>query len=191
MWLPELEALLNRLSADLPVSLVAKKIDPPIGAGLAVPNATPILDAFSLLEKNGYLTLSDSRIVTRQLMMKRPLRILFFVILTEIESKMYRLQEWSNRPLADLNGQTFNDMIRDTVSDDKLFSLQKEYQKRSEFRDDLKAISAFRNLVVHVNKKLEMETDFETAVKRKNQAFRVLKALDQINRTLWEERHAS
>lgn len=183
------EAFFENVSRTLPVSLLAK--DAKLGAAekcLLVEDSLPVFDALDLLQENDCLVLKNGKIVNRNFLLKRPLRIAFFVILTEIESRLYRIQEWSNIPLKELNEKCLNDFIRCVVDKKELFDYQTEYAKRSDFKQDLKAVSSLRNLIVHVNKKLEMETDFETIIKRKKQMLKLLNALDQILAELFKRR---
>jgi len=133
-----------------------------------------------LLESHQCLVLPDGRIVKRHMVLKRPLRILFFVLLTELESRLYRTMEWSHNPIREFNEQHLNDYIRVLVDDPVLFGYQSVYATRSDFKEDLKAVSSLRNLIVHVNKKLELDTDFETVVKRRDQILKLLDGLEQI-----------
>lgn len=177
----EFEELFSNISKQLSVALIAKKRkenDPKEGE--IFPTQTPVFDALDLFLNKEYAFLDDGRIVKKQFLLKRPTRILFFFLLTELESRLYRTQEWSNRQLKDLNENNMNDLIRDLANDKKLFSYQKEYQTRMEFKEDLKAISSIRNLIVHVNKKLELETNYNTIIKRKNQLQKLLNALNEI-----------
>lgn len=175
------ERFLESISRQLPVSLIANEnADGLKGSFVEADGSLPVLEAIDLLEKHDYLRLPDGRIVEKRLLLKRPLRIALFVILTELESRLYRTQEWSNRPLKELNDKNLNDLIKDLVNDKILFAYQTAYKKRSEFKEDLKAVSSMRNQIAHVNKKLEMEVDFETVLKRKRQMLRLLDALDEI-----------
>lgn len=175
------ETFFGNISKQLTVSLLAKpRRENENESCIEIEPELPVFDAIDLLEKYECLSLSDGRIIKRKFLLKRPLRILFFIYLTELESKLYRTQEWSNRALGELNETNMNDLIRDLINDEKLFSYQTEYKSRGAFKEDLKAISSIRNLIAHVNKKLELETDFETIVKRKKQMQRLLRALEQI-----------
>ncbi len=177
----EFDKFFKGVSSSLPVSLLARapyEGDPK--GGDVVDGSLGVFEALDLLKESEFLFLADGRIIKRKFALKRPVRILFFVLLTEVESRLYRIHEWTNIALSELNEKNMNDFVRALVESEELFSYQKEYLKRSDFRDDLKAISSLRNLIVHVNKKLEMETDFETVCKRKEQIFRALKALDEI-----------
>ena len=171
----------SKISKYFTVSLIAKEI--PLEkeeTTLVVEGDLPIFDSIELLEKYSCLVLPDGKIVKRKFLLKRPLRILLFIFLAELESTLYRIQEWSGRELKELNEKNMNDLIRDLLNDKKLFTYQKEYPTRALFKEDLKAVSAVRNLIVHVNKKLELETDFETIAKRKRQMQKLYIALSQI-----------
>ena len=176
----EWQELFGNISRQLPVSLVAK--DPMDGraTGLRVRRTLPIFDAVDLFEKHDSLRLSNGRVVRKEFLLKKHLRIMFFVVLTEIESRLYRTQEWAGMAIKDLNEANLNDLIKNLLDNSDLFSYQKEYKTRANFKDDLKAISSFRNNIVHVNKKLEMEVDLKTIMKRKAQMQRLLTALQQI-----------
>jgi len=178
---PEFSEFLARVSRTMPVSMLAREA--PLEKHekcIKVDEGLPVFDALDLLEHNDCLALENGKTVRKKYMLKRPLRIMFFVLLTELESKLYRTQEWSGMPLEELNDKTFNDFVRFLVDDKKLYAFQKEYSSKKEFREDLKAASSFRNLMAHVNKKLEMETDFDTVLKRKHQILRLLRALAEI-----------
>ena len=186
----EFEAFFQSISRQMPISLYAKRLDSEKpSACLLVHESMPVWDALELLEKQGCLSLPDGRILKGKFLLKKPLRTLFFILLTELEACLYRTQEWSGKPLQELNEKNMNDLIRSLVSDKRLFSYQAEYLKPSKFREGLKAASSLRNLIMHVNKKLELETDFETILKRKDQVLKVLKALNQILEVLEKERN--
>jgi hypothetical protein len=176
----EWRGFFGSISRQLPVSLVAK--DPLEGrpTGYRVRRSLPIFDAVDLFEKHDCLRLSNGRIVKKNFLLKRHLRILFFVFLTEIEARLYRTQEWAGMPIKGLNETNLNNLIQNLLGNNDLFPYQKEYKTRAKFKEDLKAISSFRNNIVHVNKKLEMDVDFGTVIKRKRQMQRLLAALQQI-----------
>jgi hypothetical protein len=174
-------AFFGNLSKQFTVSLIARKETvAEEGSYLAVSPTLPIYDTIDLLEKHERLILPDGRVVKKSFMLKRPLRIIFFIMLTELESRLYRTQEWSNRPLKELNDKNMNDLIRDLVNDPVLFSYQNEYKTKNAFKEDLKAVCAMRNQIVHVNKKLEFEVDFDTIIKRKKQMQKLLDVLVEI-----------
>lgn len=147
---------------------------------MAVEATLPVFDAIDLLKDHESLVLPDGRTVKKRFLMKRPLRIIFFVLLTELESKLYRTQEWSSQPLSELNEANMNKLIVNLLDNATLFSYQDLYKTRADFKEDLKAVSAIRNNIVHVNKKLELEIDFETIVRRKGQLLKLLEAFNQI-----------
>src|SRR3989338_274218 len=178
---PEFKVFLSNMSSVLPVSLVAKPgHSHPKDRCMNVPDSLPVWDALTLFSDSDCLVLPDAIIVKRHMVLKRPLRIIFFVLLTELESRLYRVQEWSHNPVRELNEKHLNDYIRVLVDDPVLFSLQSLYSSRSDFKEDLKAASSLRNLIVHVNKKLELDLDFETAINRRDQILKLLDALDMI-----------
>jgi hypothetical protein len=171
----------NKISSQLTVSWLARpwrEGDPVVS--ISVEQTLPVFDAIDLLEKNESLKLPDGRIVIKRFMLKRSLRIIFFVLITEVESKLYRTQEWAGKPLDVINETNLNNHIMDLMNNETLFAYQSEYKSRADFKEDLKAISSLRNQVVHVNKKLELEMDFETIVKRKRQLQKTISALSQI-----------
>lgn len=178
----EFNDFLERISKQLPVSMLAKPAEVSSTEKLVnVEGSMPAFEAMELLAENDCLMLDCSQVVRKEFFLKkRPLRILFFLILTELESRLYRIQEWNGKPIKELNEKHLNNFIALLVSDKKLFSCQKEYSSKKEFKEDLKAASSFRNLIVHVNKKLEMETNFKTVLKRKHQMLKLLKALNEV-----------
>ena len=177
----EWQVFFNNISNQLTVSWLAR---PPLNEDttgyLEAEPSLPVFDAIDLLEEHEGLILPDGRVVIRKLVLKRPTRILFFVLLTELESKLYRIQEWSNRELNELNEFNLKRLIADLLNDQRLFSYQKIYDTRASFKKDLKAVNAMRNDVVHVNKKLELEVEFDTIVIRKRQLQKLIKALSEI-----------
>ena len=176
------EPFFNNISRQLTVSLIARpQTEKNSGAQQVAVEATlPVFDAIDLLKDHESLVLPDGRTVKKRFLMKRPLRIIFFVLLTELESKLYRTQEWSSQPLSELNEANMNKLIVNLLDNATLFSYQDLYKTRADFKEDLKAVSAIRNNIVHVNKKLELEIDFETIVRRKGQLLKLLEAFNQI-----------
>ncbi|MBS3057394.1 MAG: hypothetical protein J4415_02090 [Candidatus Diapherotrites archaeon] len=175
------EKFFNGISKQMTVDLIARKNDGKnYCTSRAVDGKLPVFDALDLFDKTECLVLNDGRVIERSFMLKRPLRVAFFALLTEIESRLYRISEWCNNPIKELNEKNLNDFIRCLLENGNLFSYQTIYKSKKEFREDLKAISAFRNTVMHVTKRFETETDFETVVKRKKQALKLIEALGQI-----------
>lgn len=178
---PEFDAFFARLALQLPVSLIARVTPEPVYSNpIKCSSLMSVWDAMDLLEEADALLLPDGKVALRKNFLKRPIRILFFILLTEIESKLYRVAEWSNHHVDDLNEKNLNDLIRWLVEQEELLSKQSIYHLRSEFKDDLKSMSSFRNLMVHVNKKLELATDFTTLIKRKKQCLKLLDALSMM-----------
>ena len=101
------------------------------------------------------------------------------MILVELEGRLFRIHEWQGKDITELNEKNLNDLIRELVHSD-LLEFQDEYSSRSKFNEDFKAVSSFRNVIMHVNKKLERAVPLETLVKRKAQVMKLLAALQQI-----------
>jgi hypothetical protein len=97
----------------------------------------------------------------------RKVRIPFFLLLAEFESRLFRIHEWNGKDIAVLNEKYINESIKELLDSD-LIDLQKIYTSRKEFREDMKAISSFRNVIMHVNKKLERDLEPSVILKRKN-----------------------
>ncbi len=104
---------------------------------------------------------------------------IFYALIIEIEYRLYGALK-TRVNVKELQTYNLNDMIRKFLSDDKLFQMQKIYDKRKEIKEDLKAISSFRNIIMHSNRKMDLETEFSTILKRKRQALRLLEALGQM-----------
>jgi hypothetical protein len=170
----------NSISAQLNVGSVALEMPETSLSYIDVDPSLPVFDAVDLLLKNDALRVPGGKFVTKRLMLKKPIRIIFFVLLTEIEGRLYRIQEWANRQVAELNEKNLNHLIVDLVDDETLFGYQTFYKSRADFKEDLKAVSSIRNNIVHVNKKLELDVDLETVIKRKRQMLNLLDALQEI-----------
>ena len=98
-----------------------------------------------------------------------------------MESRLYRIHRRNGTELNELNELNINDMIRMLVDNENLLRLQKTYQSRALLKEDLKAISAFRNIIVHTNRKLLKEIDSKTIIQRKKQITQMLETLQQIS----------
>ncbi len=140
---------------------------------------TPIWDTMDGLYDCDYIDIGEGKCVSCRFFFKKTTRILFYVLLTEFESRLFRINEWRGKDISELNEKNINDLIRELIESD-LIELQKEYASRKDFKEDLKAISSFRNIIMHVNKKLEKTIDINTLITRKKQVIRVLSALQQI-----------
>lgn len=177
VWKPFFDGISSQLNVGS-IALELAGIDEI--SSVYVDPSMPIFDAVELLIDKEALKTSEGRAVTKRMMLKKPLRIIFFILITELEGRLYRVQEWSNRPVSELNEKNLNHLIVDLVDDPTLFSYQDFYKTRADFKEDLKAVSSIRNSIVHVNKKLELDIDIETVIKRKKQMITLLDALQQI-----------
>jgi hypothetical protein len=169
----------KKLSDDLTVEFMAKE-QKPFGSCLKVKNNLPALDALELLEKNDCLMTEDGLVVTKKESMKRAIKTLFYVLITQLEYHLYKTLKPRVQSLKELQAGDLNDLIRLFLAQDELFKMQTVYAKRSEMKKDLKAISSFRNLIMHSNKKMDLEAEFSTILKRKRQALKLLGALEQL-----------
>ncbi len=142
---------------------------------------TPIWDVLgSDLVAHEYIEIGSGRVVSTKRFLRKPIRILFFLLLAEFEGRLFRIEELRGKDISELNEGNLNDFVRNLSESEELLRFQTEYPTRAEFHEDMKALSAFRNIIMHVNKKLEREVKLETLVKRKRQAVKVLSALQQI-----------
>lgn len=179
MYPGDFEKLFNQISDIFTLDLISEERD--LEQNFPKRNKkTPIWDSIMSTNKtSGFIDIGGKRFVSYTNFFKTPVRILFFVMITEFESRLFRISEWSGKSISELNEQNLNTLIRYLIDSD-LVELQTEYETRGELKEDLKAISSFRNVVVHVNKKLEKDVSYEILVKRKSQIIKVLSALQQI-----------
>ncbi len=140
---------------------------------------TPIWDTLDGLCDYDYIDIGKGKVVSCRFFFKKTVRILFYMLLVELEGRLFRIHERNGKPVEELNEKNMNGLIAELVNSE-LAGMQGEYSSRSGFKEDLKAISSFRNVIMHVNKKLERTIDINTLVKRKKQGVRLLGALQQI-----------
>ncbi len=178
MYPGEFENLFRRLANLFTLETIAEN---KIFEGKSVKRSphTPIWDTMDGLYDCSYIDIGEGRCVSCRFFFKKTTRILFYVLLTELESRLFRINEWRGKDISELNEKNINELIRELLESD-LIGLQREYPSRKEFREDLKAISSFRNIIMHVNKRLEKTIDINTLITRKKQVIRALSALQQI-----------
>jgi len=169
----------KKLSDDLTVEFMSKE-QKTFGSCLKVKNNLPALDALELLEKYDCLVTEDGLVMARKDAMKRAIKTLFYVLITQLEYHLYKALKPRMQSLKELQAGDLNDLIRLFLAQDDLFKMQTVYAKKSEMKNDLKAISSFRNLIMHSNKKMDLETEFSTILKRKRQVMKLIDALDQM-----------
>ena len=178
MYPGEFETLFNNVSNLFTLDTVAQKKKLKGEYPKRGPH-TPLWDTMDSTLGYDYIDIGGGRYVSCQNFLKKPVRILFFMLLTEFEGRLFRIHEWQGRDLSELNEKNLNDLISDLVNSE-LIKLQTEYESRGKFNEDLKACSAFRNVIMHVNKKLERSVELKTLIERKKQASRLLLALQEI-----------
>lgn len=140
---------------------------------------TPIWDVLDSALDCEYIDIGEGRYVSCEHFFKKPVRIMFMMLLIELEGRLFRIHQWQGKDLAELNDKNMNELIKELV-DSELIKFQAEYSARADFKEDFKAISAFRNIVMHYNKKLEKTIDINILIKRKKQMNKMLVALQQI-----------
>jgi hypothetical protein len=178
MYPGEFETLFRRLANLFTLETIAENKNFE-GKSIKRNPLTPIWDTMDGLYDCDYIDIGDGRRVSCRFFFKKTVRILFYVLLVEFEGRLFRIHEWRGKDISELNEKNINDLIRELVESD-LVELQKEYPTREEFKEDLKAVSSFRNVIMHVNKKLEKTVDINTLIKRKKQINKLLSALQQI-----------
>ncbi|MEK6928194.1 MAG: hypothetical protein AABX11_07205 [Nanoarchaeota archaeon] len=178
MYPGEFERLFKKVSDLFTLESIAQKLD--LEDNFPKRRAdTLIWDTIDSSCTGSYIDIGDGKYVLCNHLLKRPVRILFFILLSEFESRLFRIHEWKGKDIDYLNEKNINDLIKELVDSD-LIQLQREYKTRQEFKEDLKAVSSFRNVIMHVNKKLEKTVDLELVIKRKAQVLKLLLAFQQI-----------
>ena len=169
----------SKLAEQLIAKFIAKELKPSANC-LRIKEDLPIFDVLELLEKHSCLVIERGLVITRRQMMNKPVKILFYALIVEIEYRLYRALKPRVASVKELQTKELNDMIRLFLANEKLFLLQNIYTKKQDMKKDLKALSSFRNIIMHANKKMDLETEFKTILKRKRQAFKLLEALEQM-----------
>jgi mutator protein MutT len=179
MYPGEFEEMFRKVASCFTLESVAQKKEVEGNFPKRNPN-TPIWDTLDSLQDAQYVDIGNGLVVPRSKFFKIQVRSLFFILLVQFEENLFRIHQWKGKPIEELNESNINDLIRELVDSD-LINLQREYISRSEFKEDLKAISSFRNVIMHVNKKLQRDIEIDVVVKRKRQINRILNALQQIS----------
>jgi hypothetical protein len=178
MYPGEFDNLFRKIANIFTLETMAKelKLD---GSFLKRNPQTPIWDVMDSVLDCEYIDIGDGKYVSCEHFFKKPVRIMFMMLLIELEGRLFRIHQWQGKDLAELNDKNMNELIKELVDSD-LINLQIEYSSRAEFKEDFKAISAFRNVVMHYNKKLEQTIDINVLISRKKQMNKMLVALQQI-----------
>ena len=178
MYPGEFEAMFRKMADLFTLDMIAENIEVS-GRSIKRTPSTPIWETIEGMRGCDYVDIGDGRVVPCHFLLKIATRVLFYTLLVQFEERLFRIHEWRGKDIGELNEKNINDLIRELV-DSNLVGLQREYGSRSEFKEDLKAISAFRNVVMHVNKKLEDKVDVDVVIKRKRQIVKLLSALQEI-----------
>lgn len=179
MYPGEFEELFRRVSQLFTLETVAKnkQID---GKLLKRNPNTPLWDTVESIAKFDGIEIGGAKYVSTEHFFKKPIRILFFIQIHELESRLYRIHRWNGKNMRELDESNFNDLIRDLVDNEEVTKSQSVYNSRASLKEDFKAISSFRNIIFHTNRKLLKSVDKNTLVNRKKQILNLLLALQQI-----------
>ncbi|MEK7650012.1 MAG: hypothetical protein AAB367_03605 [Patescibacteria group bacterium] len=178
MYPGEFESLFRKVANTFTLDSVAE--EKTVSGKFPKRNASsPLWDTIDSGWKSAFIDLGGRRVVSTKHFLKKPVRILFFILLVEMEGRIFRIHEWQGKDIEELNEKNLNHLIKELVDSD-LIKLQSVYKTRSALKEDLKAISAFRNLIVHVNKKLQREINLPVVAQRKQQLINLLRALQEI-----------
>ncbi|MBT4191979.1 MAG: hypothetical protein HOE11_01595 [Candidatus Diapherotrites archaeon] len=186
MFPGEFETLFREMANIFTLETIAKKMDLEGDYPKRNPHS-PIWDTIDTLYDCEYVDVGNGKYVSCQLFFKKTVRILFYTLMIELEGRLFRIHEWNGKSLDELNEANLNVLIKELV-DSELIDKQIEYDSRTEFKKDLKAVSSFRNVIMHVNKKLEQTVDVKTVVQRKKQMLKLLLALQQILDHMYSKR---
>lgn len=173
------DAFFNKLSTSI-VALDVAKEDGSVKGLVRVNGKLPLFEAIDFLEKEEGIAVSDRLSIRRRQLMNHPIKVLFYLLVTQIEYQLYKVLKNSGLSENALHELNFNDLVRQFLSNESLTSRQTIYKSRLKFKDDLKAISSFRNVLMHSNKKMNLANDYKVVLKRKKQALSLLKALNDI-----------
>jgi hypothetical protein len=176
--LEKFKKMFEKISGELTLDLLGKNVKKE-GMGLKKISSDLVWNAIEDFKSFDYIELEDGREISREHFLKKPVRILFFVLLLEFEERLFRIHERRGKLISELNEKNLNDLIRELFESD-LINFQTEYISKSEFKDDLKAVSSFRNIIMHINKKFEKEVDVKLIIERKKQIIKLLSAIQQI-----------
>ncbi|MBI2106399.1 hypothetical protein HYT57_00285 [Candidatus Woesearchaeota archaeon] len=163
----------------LPASLIAKNIKPKEDY-FRIKNDMPILDALDLLERYECLILENGDVITKEQTMSKPVKTIFYALIIEVEYRLYKVLKEKVKSPEELQRLEFNDLIKMFLLHDDLLKKQSVYSEKQNMKKDLKAISSFRNVVMHSPRKVDLSTRYDIIIKRKKQALNLLEALGQI-----------
>jgi len=180
MYTGEFEELFRKISKIFTLESVAKS-ESLEGNLLKRPANESLWDTIDNIKGFDGIDIGNGKYVKTEHFFKKPIRILFFILIHEMESRLYRIQRLNGKLIKELDELHINDLIRELIENEDLLKMQDVYSSRSEFKEDLKAISSFRNLIVHTNRKLIDNVDKETIIKRKKQVLNLLDAIQQIS----------
>jgi hypothetical protein len=187
MGIKETKKIFSIISRDLTAETIGKNLQSGNKDCLLIKGDLPAFECLDLLEKYPCLKTENGIEITRAEMMNKPIKILFYVLSADIEYALYKVikaYSKSSDESEKLKEYFLNDLIREFFKLDGVLKLQSIYKKRSEMKEDLKAFSSFRNIIMHANSKIQLETEFRVIVERKRQMLKLLDSFEQIRESL-------
>ncbi|MBS3079189.1 hypothetical protein J4218_03655 [Candidatus Pacearchaeota archaeon] len=179
MYLGDFKVFFNDISSRFTLESISR--EKTLDGKLLKRNPTELLwNVLDFVKDSDGIDIGNGKFVSIESFFRKRTRILFFILIHEFESRLYRVHKWNGYSLERLDNMSLNDMIRDLVNDSKVIEIQNVYTSVNEFRDDLKAVSSFRNIIVHTNRKLLTGIGIENLINRKNQTAQCLLALQEI-----------
>ena len=169
----------SKLAGMITVSHVAKE-HVGVAASVFVEPGAPLLDVVDLLEGNAAVGVRGTGLtLARRQLMNHQLKVFFYLLVIQVEYQLYKALKLGGFDSGKLKELSFNELVKSFLELDA-FGKQGVYERRSELKTDLKAIGAFRNVLMHTNRKLELEAEYDMVLHRKRQLFKCLKALDEV-----------
>jgi len=179
------DVFFNKLAATIKLSdIYAKEANSKTNKKIIDLNK-PLFDALDLFENQEELFISDKLSVKRTQLMNHPFKVLFYLLIIQIEYQLYKIQK-ENEPSKKEKLQilTFNELIKGFLDNKELMQKQVIYKSKKEFKEDLKAISSFRNIIMHSNRKMQLSLEYKTIIKRKQQLMKLINALNEIRKAI-------
>ena len=96
MYPGEFDALFGRIANLFTLKTIAEKKSVPGNFPAQDPNK-PIWDVLDLGLTQEYIDIGDGWVVSIKRFLRKPTRILFFLLITEFESRLFRIQEWKGK----------------------------------------------------------------------------------------------
>lgn len=129
-----------------------------------------------------FLDLGNGKYIDCKHLFKKPIRILFFVQLVELEGRMYSVLEWSGKNTKDLdkriNFYDYLNYLNESKNEAINVIFKRRYNSKKKFKD-LGGLNSFRDDVMHADKKLE-KRKMEEIIKNKERINGLMVCLQSI-----------